>query len=223
MRPATVPPLRLPAGDAGAPRGCGGSPSRRRSRRAGHQGRPRCRSIKATASAKVSAAALRPTSSRAERAPSAVGVLWDFPGTSGPIKRHEHETAERSFAQLSDHTPLIAAGHRVQWSLPGQLTIGSWQLRAERRTPSAPHRYTPPREGLTCPTSRLTHHQNERQMSVKMPRRASFQRQDIARNAHSAHNAHHPNPQVRHPLRQVQGSPRTPHDASWRNTHRHST
>lgn len=54
-------------------------------------------------------------------------------------------------------------------------------------------------------------------MSVTMPLRASFQHQDIARNAHTAHNAHHPNPQVRQPLRWVRGSPRTPHGASSRN------
>ncbi len=58
----------------------------------------------------------------AERHPSAVGVPWDFSGTSGPIKRHERETAERSFAQLSDHRSLVAAGHRVHWSLLGHLT-----------------------------------------------------------------------------------------------------
>ncbi len=60
---------------------------------------------------------------RAERHPSVVGVPWDFSGTSGPIKRHEREIAERSFAQVSDRQPLIAAGHRTRWSLPGQLTI----------------------------------------------------------------------------------------------------
>ncbi|GAX58071.1 hypothetical protein SO3561_09642 [Streptomyces olivochromogenes] len=76
--------------------------------------------------------------------PSAVGALWDFSGTSGPINRHERETAERSFAQVSDHQSLIAAGHRVHWSLPGQVIIRHQQLRAERRPPSAPHRYAPP-------------------------------------------------------------------------------
>jgi hypothetical protein len=57
-------------------------------------------------------------------------------------------------------------------------------------------------------------HQNERQMSVTMPCRASFQRQDIARNAHSADSAHRSNLQVRGPLRQAQGSRRTPRGAS---------
>jgi len=54
---------------------------------------------------------------RAERRPSAVGVRWDFSGTSGPIERHEREVAERSFAQVGvgDHQPLIAAGHRARW------------------------------------------------------------------------------------------------------------
>ncbi len=68
---------------------------------------------------------------------------------------------------------------------------------------------------LTSHPDHLTPHQNERQMSVERPRRErGFQRQDIARNAHSAHNAHHPNPQVRLPLRPAPGSPRTPHGAS---------
>ena len=66
----------------------------------------------------------------------------------------------------------------------------------------------------TCKNGRLTTHQDERHMSVKTPRGASFRRQDIARNAHSAHNAHRTNPQVRRPLRQAPGSPRTPHGAS---------
>jgi len=48
---------------------------------------------------------------RAERHPSAVGVPWDFSGTFSLINRHEHERAERPFAQVSgDHTP-ITAGH----------------------------------------------------------------------------------------------------------------
>lgn len=54
--------------------------------------------------------------------PSAVGVLWDFSGTSGPINWHEHETAERSFALVSCHQPRIVAGQRVHWSLPGHLS-----------------------------------------------------------------------------------------------------
>lgn len=39
-------------------------------------------------------------------------------------------------------------------------------------------------------------------------------RQDIARNAYNAHNAHDPKSQVRRPLPQAQGSRRTPRDAS---------
>lgn len=66
----------------------------------------------------------------------------------------------------------------------------------------------------TCSARQVTPHQNERHMSVKMPRRASFQRQDTAHTAHTAHTARHPNPQVRRPFRPSQGSPRTPHDAS---------
>jgi len=54
----------------------------------------------------------------------------DFSGTSGPIKRHERETAERSFAQVIDHKSLIAAGHRTRWSLLGHL------MSECRRTPS---------------------------------------------------------------------------------------
>lgn len=50
-----------------------------------------------------------------------MGVAWDFSGTSGPINRHEREIAEKPFAQVSDHQPLIAAGHRSPWSLPGHL------------------------------------------------------------------------------------------------------
>ncbi len=55
---------------------------------------------------------------------SAVGVLWDFSGTSGFINRHEHETTERRFAQVSDKILLIVAGHRAGSSLPGHLTDG---------------------------------------------------------------------------------------------------
>ena len=46
---------------------------------------------------------------------------------------HERETAGRPFAQASSHQPLIAAGHRLHWSLPGHL-IGAvscpWEARA---------------------------------------------------------------------------------------------
>jgi hypothetical protein len=67
-------------------------------------------------------------------------------------------------------------------------------------------------EGTWIPRRTLpTIHQDERQMSVKILRRASFQRQDIARNGHNAHTAHRPTPLVRPALPQVQGSPRTPH------------
>src|SRR5215210_4344079 len=56
----------------------------------------------------IPAAADRGTEPDAEeRHPSAAGVPWDFSGTSGPIKRHERETAERPFAQVSDHQPFI--------------------------------------------------------------------------------------------------------------------
>ncbi|EPD94167.1 hypothetical protein HMPREF1486_03457 [Streptomyces sp. HPH0547] len=42
----------------------------------------------------------KPKGTRQQREPS---------GTSGPINRHAHETAERSFAQVSRHQPLITA------------------------------------------------------------------------------------------------------------------
>jgi hypothetical protein len=55
---------------------------------------------------------------------SAVGVLWDFSGTSGLINRHERETTEREPVQVSDaHTPSVP-GHGAVWSLPGHLTGG---------------------------------------------------------------------------------------------------
>lgn len=60
----------------------------------------------------------------------------------------------------------------------------------------------------------MTPHQVLRHSCVKHASRASDLRQDIARNAHSAHNAHSAKPQVRRPLRQAQGSRRTPHDGS---------
>jgi hypothetical protein len=72
-----------------------------------------------------------------------------------------------------------------------------------------------PADRLNSNAIYLTPHQSERQMSVKIPRRASFERQDIARNAHSTHHAHPPKPQVSAPFRQAPESPRTPHDASW--------
>lgn len=72
----------------------------------------------------------------------------------------------------------------------------------------------PARRRMTSGATCLMTHQDERQMSVKMPRRASFQRRDIARNAHTAHNAHYPNPQVRPPSRWAPGSQRTPRGAS---------
>lgn len=74
---------------------------------------------------------------KAERRPSALGVPWDFSGTSGPIKRHEREIAERSFAQVSGHRTPITAGHGARWSPPGHLTGGvSCPLVARGTTPS---------------------------------------------------------------------------------------
>ncbi len=69
---------------------------------------------------------------------SAVGVLWDFSGTSGFINRHEHETTERRFAQVSDKILLIAAGRRTPWSLPGHLTSGTQRVCAQRHLPRHP-------------------------------------------------------------------------------------
>jgi hypothetical protein len=54
--------------------------------------------------------------------PRAVGVPWDFSGTSGCINGYERETAESPFLQVIDPRPPIAAGHGVRWSLPGHLT-----------------------------------------------------------------------------------------------------
>ncbi|GGV83966.1 hypothetical protein GCM10015535_28080 [Streptomyces gelaticus] len=59
-----------------------------------------------------------------------------------------------------------------------------------------------PLSGTTCKISKVTHHQNECQW-------ASFQRRDIARNAHTALMRTH-KPQVRGPLRPVRGWRRTP-------------
>lgn len=91
--------------------------------------------------------------------------------------------------------------------------VAEWDRSAPR---SSQHPAAPVQSGghPTSGAMRLMTHQNERHMSVKMPLRASFQRQDIAHNAHSAHNAHHPNLQVRRPLRPVQGWQRTPRGAS---------
>lgn len=75
----------------------------------------------------------------AERAPSALGVLWDFPGTSGPINRHERETTESPLARLSGHHAPIAAGHSASWSLPGQLIMAEPVVGARRRD-TAKHR-----------------------------------------------------------------------------------
>jgi hypothetical protein len=107
-------------------------------------------------------------------------------------------------------TPCTTNRRRTYWH-PAQAA--EWDRSAPRnsRRLATP---TQSRGRLTSEATRLMTHQNERQMSVKMPRRASSQRQDIARNAHTAHNAHHPNPQVRRPSRWARGSPRTPRGAS---------
>lgn len=65
---------------------------------------------------------------KTERCPSAVRALWDFSGTSGFINRHEHETTERPFKQVSAQRPVIVAGHRASWSLPRHLISRDRQL-----------------------------------------------------------------------------------------------
>lgn len=96
---------------------------------------------------------------------------------------------------------------------PHSAPVAEWGRSAPR---NARHPAITAQPGGSSPAgaARLIAHQNERHMSVKVPRRASLQRQDTARTARTAH---HPNPQVRQPLRWVRGSPRTPHDASSRN------
>ncbi|MEU7402102.1 hypothetical protein AB0B09_12560, partial [Streptomyces sp. NPDC044948] len=48
-------------------------------------------------------------------------AFWDFSGTFSFTNRHERETTERPFPQVSDRIPRIAAGHGADWSLPGHL------------------------------------------------------------------------------------------------------
>jgi hypothetical protein len=50
-----------------------------------------------------------------------VGVLWDFPGTSGRISQYERETTERAFIQVNDLRRPDIAGHGVGLSLPEHL------------------------------------------------------------------------------------------------------
>lgn len=107
-------------------------------------------------------------------------------------------------------TPSTTSRRRSCWH---SAQPAEWDRSAPRTSlPLA----APVRSGgrLTSSAMHLMTHQNERQMSVTMPLRASFQRQDIARNAHTAHYAHHPNPQVRQPLRWVRGWQRTLRGAS---------
>lgn len=76
--------------------------------------------------------------------PRAVGVPWDFSGTSGCINGYERETAERPFLQVIDPRPPIAAGPGAPWSLPGHQICRTRRLRIERHQPSASHRYSRP-------------------------------------------------------------------------------
>lgn len=75
--------------------------------------------------------------------PKNIRQPWEHSGTFGFISRHEDETTERPFAQVSDQRFLIVVGHHAGWSLPGQATIRNQQLRVGH-PPSAPHRYTLP-------------------------------------------------------------------------------
>ncbi len=70
--------------------------------------------------------------------PAAPVSGWEPSGTSSPINRHECETAERSFAQVSSSQPLAMAGHRIHWSLPGHL-ISRTQYVCTRRPVDAGH------------------------------------------------------------------------------------
>ena len=69
----------------------------------------------------------------------AVGVLWDFPGTSGRINGPDRETAERIFAQFRGSDQPSTAGHG--WSLPEHLICTIRRPRIERHQPSASHRH----------------------------------------------------------------------------------
>lgn len=103
-----------------------------------------------------------------------VGVLWDFPGTSGRISQYERETTERAFMQVNDLRRPDIAGHGVGWSLPGHLTIRNQQLRAERRTPSAPIDIRPltgpdlPNRSPDIPSERASNERHERHFSVEI-------------------------------------------------------
>lgn len=110
---------------------------RRRGHAAVRQGGPPMR--------RIPAAPLHPVLTGERKArQQPVGALRDFPGTSGRINRRERETAGRSFAQVSDQMPLIAAGHRAGRPLPRHLICGTRRLCTERHQPSALHRHTQP-------------------------------------------------------------------------------
>lgn len=53
---------------------------------------------------------------------SCVGLLWDFPGTFGCIKRYEGERRERRFSQVRDLASRVCAAHRAAGSFPGHLS-----------------------------------------------------------------------------------------------------
>lgn len=90
-----------------------------------------------------------------------VGVPWDFSGTSGSINGYERETAERTFAQVSDPRLPIVAGHVTpvvsSATSDQQDSVG---LRSASPALGAHARHLD--KGPTCPTSRLIPHQNER-------------------------------------------------------------
>ncbi len=96
---------------------------------------------------------------------------------------------------------LLGQGLRHVLELPGaqpaEVVIHSAMM-PPRLSPDRPTEHFPDRasacpadsRGLTSPATSLTPHQSERRMSVTSVVSASFQRRDIARNAHTAHNAH---------------------------------
>ncbi|MET8810478.1 alpha/beta hydrolase [Streptomyces sp. NPDC004549] len=91
--------------------------------------------------------------------------------------------------------------------------------RDKRRCPPLLQRLPRPtrstKHSPTCPVGTL---KQSRSMPTRdgrcLPLRASFRRQDVARNAHGAHHAHPLNPQFSDPSQQAPKSPHTPHDAS---------
>ncbi|WP_372481833.1 PP2C family protein-serine/threonine phosphatase [Streptomyces fuscigenes] len=125
---------------------------------------------------------------------------------------HAVEAGNRHAAQRK----RISSSRALPEGFNSRLTLPSPQKYRELLPRTAPEGTLNPVSGLqgARPDGPSVTKINERQTGVKIPLRASFQRQDIARNAHSAHHAHPSKPQVSDPLRQVQGSPRTPHGGS---------